>query len=133
MSERLQNFIDGAWSPSTAEQTLNVVNPASTAVLAEVPLSPAADVNKAAGLRGACLCWMAAHTGWRSDSASLQAEERCLKRIATTWRSTITDECGKTLGESKGEMQRAIENVETACGMPMMMQGTNMRGHCGGH
>ena len=37
----------------------------------------------------------------------------------------ITNECGKTLAESRAEMQRAIENVETACGMPMMIQGTN--------
>jgi malonate-semialdehyde dehydrogenase (acetylating)/methylmalonate-semialdehyde dehydrogenase len=35
----------------------------------------------------------------------------------------ITMECGKTLGESRGEMRRAIENVEVACGIPMMMQG----------
>jgi malonate-semialdehyde dehydrogenase (acetylating)/methylmalonate-semialdehyde dehydrogenase len=35
---------------------------------------------------------------------------------------TITMECGKTLAESKGELQRAIENVEVACGMPVMIQ-----------
>jgi malonate-semialdehyde dehydrogenase (acetylating)/methylmalonate-semialdehyde dehydrogenase len=36
---------------------------------------------------------------------------------------TITMECGKTIGESRGEMRRAIENVEVACGIPMLMQG----------
>jgi malonate-semialdehyde dehydrogenase (acetylating)/methylmalonate-semialdehyde dehydrogenase len=36
---------------------------------------------------------------------------------------TITMECGKTLAEAKGEMRRAIENVEVACGIPMMMLG----------
>ena len=36
---------------------------------------------------------------------------------------TITMECGKTLGESRGELQRAIENVEVACGTPSMIQG----------
>ena len=35
----------------------------------------------------------------------------------------ITKECGKTFGESKAEMVRAIENLEVACGMPMMMKG----------
>ena len=34
----------------------------------------------------------------------------------------ITTECGKTLVEARGEMQRAIENVEVACGAPMLMQ-----------
>ena len=42
-----------------------------------------------------------------------------------TFALAITNECGKTLAESRAEMQRAIENVETACGMPMMMQGIN--------
>jgi len=38
---------------------------------------------------------------------------------------TITLENGKTLGESRGEMRRAIENVEVACGIPLLIQGYN--------
>ena len=38
---------------------------------------------------------------------------------------TITLENGKTLGESRGEMRRAIENVEVACGIPILIQGYN--------
>ena len=124
MSERLQNFIDGAWSPSTAAETLSVLNPASTAVLAEVPLSPAADVVKAAEVAAR------AFVGWRRTPVGDRIQPLFkLKTLLEANRDdlalTITEECGKTLGESKGEMQRAIENVETACGMPMMMQGTN--------
>ena len=37
----------------------------------------------------------------------------------------ITMECGKTLAESRGEMRRAIENVEMACAAPAMTQGYN--------
>jgi malonate-semialdehyde dehydrogenase (acetylating)/methylmalonate-semialdehyde dehydrogenase len=37
----------------------------------------------------------------------------------------ITNECGKTFKESVGELQRGIENVEVACGIPMLMQGYN--------
>ena len=36
---------------------------------------------------------------------------------------TITNECGKTKSESYGELQRAIENIEVACGTPMLIQG----------
>jgi len=35
----------------------------------------------------------------------------------------ITQECGKTLEEATGEMRRAIENVEVACGIPMLSKG----------
>ena len=38
----------------------------------------------------------------------------------------ITQENGKTFAEAKAEMRRAIENVEVACGIPMMMQGYNL-------
>ncbi|HEX4486295.1 MAG TPA: CoA-acylating methylmalonate-semialdehyde dehydrogenase, partial [Terriglobales bacterium] len=38
----------------------------------------------------------------------------------------ITQENGKTLTEARGELRRAIENVEVACGIPMMMQGYNL-------
>ncbi len=31
-------------------------------------------------------------------------------------------ECGKTLAESRGEMQCALENVQVACGIPTLMQ-----------
>ncbi|MGB6296059.1 MAG: aldehyde dehydrogenase family protein, partial [Rivularia sp. (in: cyanobacteria)] len=40
---------------------------------------------------------------------------------------TITLECGKTIIESRVEMRQAIENVEIACGIPMMMQGNNFQ------
>jgi len=36
---------------------------------------------------------------------------------------SITRENGKTLAEARGEMQRAIENVEVACGIPSLLQG----------
>jgi malonate-semialdehyde dehydrogenase (acetylating)/methylmalonate-semialdehyde dehydrogenase len=37
----------------------------------------------------------------------------------------VSVENGKTLGEARGELRRGIENVEVACGIPIMMQG-----HC---
>jgi malonate-semialdehyde dehydrogenase (acetylating)/methylmalonate-semialdehyde dehydrogenase len=36
---------------------------------------------------------------------------------------TVTVENGKTLAEARGEIRRAIENVEVACGIPILMQG----------
>lgn len=124
MSERLQNYIDGSWQASAAGETLKVMNPASAQVLVEVPLSPAEEVNKAAD--GAAK----AFAGWRRTPVGDRIVPMFkLRELLVAHREdlaqTITDECGKTLAESRGEMQRAIENVETACGMPMLMQGTN--------
>jgi malonate-semialdehyde dehydrogenase (acetylating)/methylmalonate-semialdehyde dehydrogenase len=124
MTERLQNFIDGTWRTSAAQQTQKVINPASSQVLAEVPLSPADEVNEAADTA------LRAFSSWRRTPVGDRVIPMFkLRELLVANREdlalSITNECGKTLAESRGEMQRAIENVETACGMPMLMQGTN--------
>jgi malonate-semialdehyde dehydrogenase (acetylating)/methylmalonate-semialdehyde dehydrogenase len=124
MTERLQNYIDGAWRPSAAEQTLNVLNPASAQVLAHVPLSPADEVHQAAEAAARAFeKWRRTPVGERIQP--LFKLKSLLEENLDNLTHTITDECGKTLAESKGELQRAIENIETASGMPMMMQGAN--------
>jgi malonate-semialdehyde dehydrogenase (acetylating)/methylmalonate-semialdehyde dehydrogenase len=124
MAERLRNYVDGAWRPSSAGEALTVLNPASSEVLAEVPLSQAADVDAAvqAGLR--------AFESWRRTPAGERIQplfklKMLLEEHLDLLARTITEECGKTYAESVGEMRRAIENVEMACGIPALMQGTN--------
>ncbi len=124
MTERLQNFVDGNWRASSANQTLKVINPASAAVLAEVPLSPATDVNAAVEIaERAFLSWRRVPVIDRVQP--LFKLKALLEQHRDELALSITNECGKTLGESKAEMQRAIENVETACAMPILIQGTN--------
>ncbi|MDR3725033.1 MAG: aldehyde dehydrogenase family protein, partial [Terracidiphilus sp.] len=55
----MKNFVGGEWVSSAVTETLQVLNPASVEVLAEVPLSTAAEVHKAAEI--AAQAW----TGWR--------------------------------------------------------------------
>ncbi|MBE0659980.1 MAG: CoA-acylating methylmalonate-semialdehyde dehydrogenase [Bryobacteraceae bacterium] len=124
MPERLQNYINGSWAPSSATESLNVINPASAAVLAEVPLSPAAEVAKAVDAASA------AFVTWRRTPAGERIQplfklKMLLEENIDSLARTITNECGKTLGEATGEMRRAIENVEMACGIPSLMQGRN--------
>ncbi len=124
MTERLQNYIDGAWRSSAAEQALDVLNPASALVLAHVPLSPPDEVHQAAEAAARAFeIWRRIPVGERIQP--LFKLKRLLEENLDDLTLTITEECGKTLAESKGELQRAIENIETACGMPLMMQGTN--------
>ncbi|GAB4463384.1 MAG: CoA-acylating methylmalonate-semialdehyde dehydrogenase [Anaerolineae bacterium] len=123
-AHQLLNFINGQWQRSGANNYLDVTNPATAQVMTQVPLSPGAEVAEAVEKAAA------AFIDWRATPAveriqplfklkSLLEENRdALARI-------VTDECGKTYGESLGELQRGIENVETACGIPMLMQGYN--------
>ena len=124
MAERLLNYISGGWQPSAAGEMLPVLNPASAVVLAQVPLSPAADVGRAVDAA------LKAFPDWRRTRAGERIQplfklktllEENLDRLART----LTNECGKTYSEATGELRRAIENVEVACGIPSLMQGRN--------
>jgi malonate-semialdehyde dehydrogenase (acetylating)/methylmalonate-semialdehyde dehydrogenase len=121
----LQNYINGQWISVSASEQVPVTNPATVETLAVVPLSPAEAVNQAAQAA------QTAFQDWRRTPPTERVQYLFkLKQLLETHRErlarTITQECGKTLAESQAELQRAIENVEVACGIPMMMQGANL-------
>ena len=121
----LPNYINGQWCASSATEYLDVINPATAEVLAQVPLSTATEVDLAAQAAAA------AFVTWRRTPPTERVQflfklKNLLDEHFGDLAHTITLECGKTLAESKGELRRAIENVEVACGIPMMMQGTNL-------
>ncbi|MBC8496965.1 MAG: CoA-acylating methylmalonate-semialdehyde dehydrogenase, partial [Chloroflexi bacterium] len=121
MNQMLKNYLHGKWVEADYGETLPVTNPATAEVLARVPLSPKADVDKAA--QAAQL----AFENWRRTPAVNRIQylfklKNLLEENFEDLSRTITMENGKTLGESRGEMRRAIENVEVACGIPALMQ-----------
>ena len=125
VSQFLNNYIDGSWKNSQATEALEVLDPATTEVLAEVPLSPALDVQEAT--RAASV----AFESWRRTPAGERIQylfklKALLEDRLDEISRIITMESGKTLEESRGEVRRAIENVEVACGIPTMMQGQNL-------
>ncbi len=127
----LRNYIDGQWRASNTAQYLDVLNPATAEVLAKVPLSPADEVNQAAQAAAS------AFVEWRRVPATERVQylfklKRLLEENLGEIARTITMECGKTFAEARAEMQRAIENVETACGIPTLMQGCNSEDIAGG-
>ncbi len=122
MSDKLRNYINGEWVASSAEIYLDVENPATGEVLAQVPMPDGKDMDQAAEAA------QAAFDGWRRTPAGTRIQElfklkRALDENFDAIAEIITIECGKTLAEARGEMIRAIENVEVACGIPRMMQG----------
>jgi malonate-semialdehyde dehydrogenase (acetylating)/methylmalonate-semialdehyde dehydrogenase len=121
----LRNFVGGRWEPSTATDVLPVRNPATGEVLADVPLSRAADVDKAVHAAAEALrAWRRTPPGDRIQplfrlKALLDASFADVARL-------ITQEAGKTLAESEGELRRGIENVEVATGIPSLMMGSTL-------
>jgi malonate-semialdehyde dehydrogenase (acetylating) / methylmalonate-semialdehyde dehydrogenase len=121
----IQNYLNGEWRHSAARDYVAVVNPATAELLARTPLSTSADVD--AAVQAATTAFPA----WRRTPPGERIQylfklknllEEHIGEIATL----ITLENGKTLAEAKAEIRRGIENVEVACGIPMMMQGYNL-------
>lgn len=121
--ETLKNYINKKWISSENQSVLEAINPATQEVLAKVPTGPASakDVDHAVETAHK------AYLEWKGVPVMRRVQplfklKRLLEENIDDLAQTITLESGKTLAEAKGEMQRAIENVETACGTPMLIQ-----------
>ena len=119
------NYVNGQWRESQASEWFEVVNPATGEIVARTPLCGPAEVGEAVDAA------TRAFPEWRRTPPEDRIQylfklkpllEEHLEELARI----ITQENGKTLGESRGELRRAIENVEVACGIPTMMQGYNL-------
>jgi len=122
---KVPNFVNGRWIESRSKEWRDVINPASGEVIASVPMSDEAEV--LAAIQAA----QAAFPAWRRTPAEDRIQplfklKMLLEEHIDDLARTITQENGKTFTEAKAEFRRAIENVEVACGIPMMMQGYNL-------
>jgi len=122
---KLPNYINGRWQQATTTEWLDVSNPATGELIAQVPISTDADVTAAVDAAAA------AYPEWRRTPPEDRIQplfklKQLLEEHIDELGRIITQENGKTLSEAKGELRRAIENVEVACGIPMMMQGYNL-------
>jgi malonate-semialdehyde dehydrogenase (acetylating)/methylmalonate-semialdehyde dehydrogenase len=121
---QLLNYINGQWQRSRATEYRDVLNPATAETIARVPRSTAEDVG--AAVEAAQAAW----DGWRRTPPTERVQylfelKGLLEQNFDEIARVTTQECGKTLKESEGELRRGIENVEVACGIPILMQGYN--------
>jgi malonate-semialdehyde dehydrogenase (acetylating)/methylmalonate-semialdehyde dehydrogenase len=117
----MHNYCGGQWVLSSSTETLPVHNPATNQVIAQVPLSTPGEVNQTVEAASA------AFEAWRRTPAADRIQplfklKSLLEDHYDDLARMISTENGKNLGESGGEMRRAIENVEVACGIPILLQ-----------
>lgn len=122
---KLSNYMNGQWVDSSTSEWQEVLNPATGESLAHVPLSSPKEVAEAVEAAAA------AFPEWRRTPPEDRIQplfklKVLLEDHIDDISRIITQENGKTFAEAKAEMRRAIENVEVACGIPMMMQGYNL-------
>jgi malonate-semialdehyde dehydrogenase (acetylating)/methylmalonate-semialdehyde dehydrogenase len=124
-SLEIRNFVGGKWQSATSAPGLELTNPATGEPLGQSPSGSAAEVDTAVqAAQAAFPAWRATPPGDRVQF--LFKLKNLLESHFDELAAIITTENGKTLAESKGELRRGIENVEVACGIPVLMQGYSL-------
>ncbi|MGG2092393.1 CoA-acylating methylmalonate-semialdehyde dehydrogenase [Bacillus sp. S13(2024)] len=123
--QTLKNYIGGQWIESTSKQVEEVQNPATGEVIARVPLSTREDLDRAVATA------KEAFKTWRKIAVPRRARIlfRYQQLLVENWEALarlITLENGKSYREAYGEVQRGIECVEFAAGVPTLMMGEQL-------
>jgi malonate-semialdehyde dehydrogenase (acetylating)/methylmalonate-semialdehyde dehydrogenase len=115
-------WIGGKPVASLSDRSGEVTNPATGSVARRVPFCNAADID--AAVKAA----QAAYPEWRDAPALRRARVmqrflQLLQQEQPTLARLVTEEHGKTLPDAMGSVQRGIEVVEFACGVPHLLKG----------
>jgi malonate-semialdehyde dehydrogenase (acetylating)/methylmalonate-semialdehyde dehydrogenase len=118
----VSHWIDGATSDGESTRAAAIWDPATGAQQAEVRLATAGDVDAAVGAAAA------AFESWSQTSLSVRTKalfafREIVSRRADEIAGLITDEHGKVLSDAAGEVQRGLEIIEFACGIPSLLKG----------
>jgi len=118
-----QNFIGGEWIKSSASKSAPNVNPANTDdVIGDIPLATREEARRAVEAAAE------AFAKWRSTPAPTRGRivaqaARLLETNKEELAQTLTREEGKTIAESRGELQRSINVAEFCAGESRRLTG----------
>jgi malonate-semialdehyde dehydrogenase (acetylating) / methylmalonate-semialdehyde dehydrogenase len=122
MTTRISHWIDGAIAPGTSGRTSAVFNPATGQQTGDLDLASATEVDAAvASAKAAAREWR--HSSLSRRSAVLFAFRALVAEHLDEIAAAITAEQGKTMPDARGEVQRGLENIEYACGVPTLLKG----------
>jgi len=124
-TQTLSYYVNGVWEKPAGAAQHPVTNPATGAVLAEVPFAMKADVDRAVrAAHDAFLKWREVPVVDRVQP--LYRYKALLEQHANDVAATLTRENGKTTDDARAEVRRMIQMVEVACGMPSLMMGDSL-------
>ena len=122
MTTQIQHFINGQRTSAGSTRTANVMNPSTGEVQAQVLMASAADVDAAvAGAAEAQKEW-AAYNPQRRARVLMRFID-LVNQNANELAELLSLEHGKTVADSLGDIQRGIEVIEFAVGIPHLLKG----------
>ena len=123
----VKNYIGGEWVEAESTGDIDVFNPSTGELIAKCPRSTKAETDRAIAAAAA------SYTTWSQTPVMRRVQP--LYKLAELLRKneeqlvrTLTRENGKSLTDARAEMKRALENIEVACGMPVLQQGDKLTG-----
>src|SRR6267378_3387590 len=120
--KELTHFVGGKHAKGESGRFGDVFNPTTGALAAKVPLASKAEVERAIATA------KEAFAGWSETSPLARARvmfrfKELIERHMDELALLIANEHGKVLSDAKGSIQRGLEVVEFACGIPHLMKG----------
>ncbi|MEX0581011.1 MAG: CoA-acylating methylmalonate-semialdehyde dehydrogenase [Mycobacterium sp.] len=122
MSTTIQHYIDGRRSPLASTRTADVFNPSTGKVQAQVLLASVADVDTAVASA------VAAQQEWGAWNPQRRARVMMkfvdlVNANADELAELLSIEHGKTVPDALGDIQRGVEVIEFAIGIPHLLKG----------
>ncbi len=123
--DTVKMLIAGRWEASRSNRSGPVFNPSNGRIIAQVPFCAAEEVDRAVQAAASAL------PAWAETPVVERARVmfRFRDRLATHGEELahlVTREHGKTLAEARASVQRGIEVVEFACGVPILLMGQSL-------
>ena len=118
----IEHWINGTHQPSSSNRCGDIYNPATGEVIAKLPMGNSDDLDKA--VKAAEL----AFKSWSKTSITRRSQvlfkyKELLESNREELTRLITLEHGKVLSDAAGSLQRGIEVVDFACGIPHLLKG----------
>jgi len=123
----IQHFINGARISGRSERFSDVFDPNTGLVQARTPLASVTEVGLAVDAA------KAAQPRWAAINPQRRARvlfefKRLVEAEIGTLAETLSSQHGKVLADSRGDIQRGLEVIEFACGIPHALKGEYTEG-----
>ena len=123
----VKNYVNGQWREAENTGYLDVENPSTGEILAKTPLSSQAEVNQAIDAA------YEAYKSWKNLPVARRVQPLyelvdLLRQNEDKIARLLVSEMGKSIPDAIAEMKRIYENIEVACGMPVLQQGDKLIG-----
>ena len=122
MTQELTHFIAGQHVKGTSGRFLDVYNPTLGEVQAKSPLATADEVRTAIAAAQKAFPEWAAQNPQKRARVMFKFKELVEKNMDDL-AAMLSREHGKVISDSKGDIQRGLEVIEFACGIPHLMKG----------